>query len=192
MQVNVSSLIPYQRYEFRWKWSICENVFVWTASKTPQFDKCSPHGWPGQLDLHLNQLHICHYYNQKKCWVRNNVQNSFRIYFFNRSILRKGYRWRLPRTQNIREHSWKLHKNEGTYPKKFLSYQTNFISAKYFTFAIRTVSYGPSLYDLRDPNDRLVSFLLNWTWTANKISYCSFEWLNHFIFMAAFQPRSER
>ena len=48
------------------------------------------------------------------------------------------------------------------------------------------------LYDLRDPDDRLVYFWLNWTWTETKISFCSFEWLNHFIFMAALRPRSER
>ena len=147
------------------------------------------------VDLHLNQLQICHYYNQKKVEFVITFKTLFEFIFlidqyWERVIfISKGYPG-LKIFVNIHERSWKLHKNEWTYPKKFLSIKTDFISAKYFTFAIRTVSYGPFCTIFAD--DRLVYFLLNWTWTENKISFCTFEWLNHFIFMAALWPRSER
>ena len=99
------------------------------------------------VDLHLNQLHICHYYNQKKVEFVITFKTLFEFIFlidqyWERVIfISKGYPG-LKIFVNIHERSYKLHKNEWTYPKKFLSYQTAFITAKYFTFAIRTVSYS--------------------------------------------------
>ena len=125
------------------------------------------------VDLHLNQLHICHYYNQKKVEFVITFKTLFEFIFlidqyWERVIfISKGYPG-LKIFVNIHERSYKLHKNEWTYPKKFLSYQTTFITAKYFTFAIRTVPYDP-FYDLRRRSSCLFFIKLNLNGKQNKL-----------------------